>query len=301
MYDLRVLQQMNEEAHRRAVERSENGPPKPVEKTQTVQVYPLAEITRLLITGPPSLAYIVSLFENSELVAAFMGLVSTYLPEREDEIRAADVDRRITIFCEYFEQRYFPIRDTSEMWDDEDALETFVNEIPVDLMGWTYSDYHDFQDFRTGYVLVLALVESPFYEDEGARVAIVTGAGEIVESDATSVIPRDGWSPEFLHERTDNTKFKGVALFADWLHSQTGCMVLDANFEDYSLEAWRPDLVSELAEEWPRVIEIQDEVFNVVAYLEENPRKHFLELLDMLLDIEREEYVIPKEQLPLFE
>ncbi|MBA7610945.1 hypothetical protein ES703_18159 [subsurface metagenome] len=75
--------------------------------------------------------------------------------------------------------------------------------------------------------------------------------------------------------------------------------MLDANYDDYEGESWYPNTVAGLTEQWPRVCQIQDKIARVVAFIEENPKKRFLELLNILLDVNINEFVVPDEQLPL--
>ena len=299
MYDLNTLSYLNEQAHLRhlrTVERAQEESQKHASEEKAAPVYPLANLARLLVTGPPSIAYLVELVENSEVVSAFMELVCQYLPDHEEEIRAVDIDDRIRVFSHYFGSRYFPL---SDQVVDEFTLEDFMRQIPVELMGFTYDDFHGFMDFRTGYILLLSLVESPFAEEGGgSRVPIIAHVGDLLGSDIAGQIPADGWTPDQLHKLTDETTFEGVGNFADWIHSQTDCWMLDANYYEYEGETWHPDIVSGLAEQWPRVQEIQDKYHRVAEFIEENPKKHFLELLNILLDVNMNEFVVPDEQLP---
>ncbi len=247
MWDLDTLHYLNEQAHQRAVARTQEASQSYAPAAPTAPVFPLSNLARRLLAGPPSIAYILELLENSEVVAAFMELVSQYLPDREEEIRTADVDDRIRLFSHYFGQSYFPLSD--ERLLDEYTLEDFVRQIPVELMGFSYEDYHDFSDFRTGIILLLSLIESPHYGvGDGGRVPIITHVSDLLGGDIAGLIPADGWTPQELHELTDGTKFEGVGAFADWVHCQTDCWVLDANYSDYEGEQWHPDVVTSLAE-----------------------------------------------------
>lgn len=196
MWDLDSLRYLNEQAHQRAVARAQEASQSHAPAVPTAPVYPLANLARWLLTGPPSIAYLLDLLENSEVVAAFMELVSEYLPDREEELKAADVDDRIRLFSHYFGQRYFPLAD--QVLLDEYTLEDFIRQIPVDLMGFSYDDYHEFTDFRTGYILLLSIIESPFYGDgDGGRVPIIAHVGDLLGRDVAALIPDDGWAPNF--------------------------------------------------------------------------------------------------------
>lgn len=305
MYDLETLQYLNEQAviaHERAVERAkeaaqESAGPAPA---PSIPVYPLADLARRLIFGPLSLAYLIQLFENSEYVAAFLDLVQQFLPSHEEEIRMADADERISLFCRHFEREYFPLN--FDMYDyEENELAAFLREIPVELRGFSYDDFHGFADFRTGLILLLSIVESPFWHEDGhgGRIPILSYVSDLFGQDIAGLIPIDGWGPTYLHNRTDETRFDGVGACADWVHSQTGCWVLDANYYDYNGEDWSEQTVSALAEQWPEVIEIQNKINRIYEFIETNPKKRFLELLNLLLDINTSDFIVPDEQLPL--
>lgn len=304
MWDLETLRYMNQQAelaHYKKVERAneaarEIDQPAPA---PSMPVYPLAILSRLLLGGPPSIGYILQLFDDSELISVFMDLVEEYLPNYAAEIRAADVDERLRLFSMYFERHYFPLG--YELFDDYADLEGFLSQIPVDLRGFSSDDYHSFVDFRTGYIMLLALTESPFYDEDGhgGRVAILAHISDLFGQDVAELVPVDGFEPAFLHKRTDGTRFDGVGVFADWINSQTNCWVLDANYEDYGGEPWREDTIHALAEQWPRVVELEAKMHKVVEFIEVNPKKRFLEMLNLLLDINMSEHVIPDEQLPL--
>ena len=67
-----------------------------------------------------------------------------------------------------------------------------------------------------------------------------------------------------------------VGIFADWVDSQTECWILDASYSEYTGEPWYPDTVRTLAEQWPRVCEIEEKKARIIAYIEEHPKKRFV-------------------------
>ena len=291
MFDLDQLHRMNEEAHLIAVERATQKRQETVMATRPV--YPLAVLCKALVTGPPSLRHIIELLENSDAVYDFRELVREYLPEHEDFIMSQEDDEgRIREFVWYFDRRYFPLSDNIAL--NELTLGDFLREIPVDLMGFSYDDYHNFADFREGYTLLLSLVTSPY--DKGSRIPILEKVRELVGEGIVELIPPEGWEPADLHHMLDNTDYAGAAVFADWVHSETGCMILDASRTDYEGERWSPDLVDQLTEQRPRVNEFWEKIHDLCDRLEDGTPGVFRELLSVLL--ERKDLVIPKEQLP---
>jgi len=258
-------------------------------------VFPLSILASTLLTGPPSLNALIDILENSESIAEFLQLVREYVPEYEAEIMGAEYDGRISQFSHYFSQRYFPLSDQT-YWD-ENTIEDFLRQIPVDLMGFSYDDYHDFADFRAGYVLMLSLVESPWSDDsDGGRVPILEEVAKLVGKGLMELIPPEGWKMELLHQILDETQYAGVAAFADWICKDTGCWVLDASYDEYEGETWSHDVIDVLTEQWPRVVSIQDKIQGIAEWLEEDIKRNFTELLAYILN--RKDLIIPREQLP---
>jgi len=317
MYDLEALRQLNEQAHLRAVAlaNEDRSPSVRVsEETKEVKpppVFPLAFLARKLIGGPPSLAYFIELLEQSETFVGFRDLVREYLPEYEVNIMAEDLNQRAQRFSQLFSGKYFPL--SEDTLSDEFTIGDLLSRIPVQPLGFSYESYHSFRDFRKGYVLLLSLVGCPWDEDPlgmemdeevygvpGGRVPILETVGELVGEGLPRLIPDKGWSAEDLHRMTDDTEFKGIGEFADWVFSNTGYYHLDAQGE--SLETgesidWSPETVSQMAEDWKASCEILDKIHRVALLLEQDSERTFRKLMALLLD--NHDLIIPKEQLPL--
>lgn len=127
----------------------------------------------------------------------------------------------------------------------------------------------------------------------GARVPLLDMAQRIVGEDLARRIPREGWEPKVLHAMTDGTPYDGVGHFADWACSQTGCIVLDSNYEDVDyiegteapVFSWAPGNVTALANDWPKVQEYRHKIGHMVEWLEADPRGRFQELMDFLMSL----------------
>lgn len=293
MLDLDGLRYINEQAHLAAVERAEHGGQQ-ADGVAHSPVFPLAFLARHLIVGPPSLSHLIDLIENSDIVADFLDLVREFLPDQEAFIMAQDEDGRIREFAHYFEEQYFPLSDS--LCFNDLTLGDFLIQIPVDLMGFSYEDFHQFADFREGYILMLSLVESPWVEDsEGGRLPILERVAELVGRDMVELIPAEGWSVAELHQILDETDYKGITAFAEWVTSATGCWQLDATYENYEGEEWSRRVVDELTRQWPQVLAIQDDIQNMSEWLEESLRDNFAKVLALLQ--EKKPFIVPKEQL----
>lgn len=125
----------------------------------------------------------------------------------------------------------------------------------------------------------------------GARIPLLDLVQQQVGKELTSLIPKNGWTPEELHQWTDGTQYDGVGAFADWVCSQTGCIILDHSYDDceyiegYSepIFKWSQFNVDELTEQAANVREIREKIDRLVEWLEANPDIHFRELLQFLI------------------
>ncbi len=302
MWDLDTLRWLNERATLSARKMVNEGVNSTAPASRPEPVYPLAVLAAKLIVGPPSIIRLIDLLENSESVAQFLELIREFLPDREHEIMThIDDSDRIRIFCRYFDDQYFPLEDPQ--WTSAgESLSEFLYIIPVPLMGFSCEEYEEFMSYRNGFILLLAMVANP-YEGYGdnERVPILEQLKLLVGKELTELIPPDGWSPEDIHTMFYRTPYPGVTAFADWIHQQTGNMQLDTNYSEYGPCAWSPDLVHDLTEEWPRVMELQGQMNHMYSWLEEEDdmRQNFAKLLAVMHGRERiDEVYVAKEQMP---
>jgi len=124
----------------------------------------------------------------------------------------------------------------------------------------------------------------------GARVPLIDAVQRIVGGEIAGRIPRDGWTAEELHKWTDGTQYDGVGTFADWVCSQTGCIILDYSYADCEyvegatepLFKWTQFNVDELTKEYPKVKETRAKIDHVVEWLEADPIIRFRDLVVFL-------------------
>ncbi|MBA7680040.1 hypothetical protein ES703_88347 [subsurface metagenome] len=121
----------------------------------------------------------------------------------------------------------------------------------------------------------------------GARVPLIDKVQQTVGAELASLIPRNGWMPEELHQWTDGTQYDGVGTFADWVCSRTGRIILDYSYADCEyiegmgepIFQWSQFNVDELTKEAPKVKEIREKIDRVVEWLEADPIIRFRELI----------------------
>jgi hypothetical protein len=128
-----------------------------------------------------------------------------------------------------------------------------------------------------------------------ARVPLLDKVQQMVGQAIVARIPAAGWNAEDLHKMTDGTHYDGVGLFADWVCSNTGCVVLDSSYEDCDYTEgdteptfrWTKHNVDILTEQWPRVKLIRGKMDYLVEWLEKDPNNHFTELVNNLVGYKR--------------
>jgi len=125
----------------------------------------------------------------------------------------------------------------------------------------------------------------------GARVPLLDTVRSMVGAEIASPIPAAGWWPKELHRITDGTPYNGVGDFADWVCSETGCVMLDSSYDNvHFIEGetepifkWTRRNVVTLTEQWPKVKQIRKNIDNLVGWLEADQINNFRELLDFIL------------------
>lgn len=278
--------------------------------------WPLEEILKKLNIGPPLLKELVAGFTDIASLQVFLRIVREFLPDDEEEILSTPRNQRVSKFCQIFGVKYFPLPGGAETQSTID----FARAMPLALKGMSYTCWHDLE-FRPGYTMLMSLVVYPYEGDErdlegggwgiwddeedeppppkdgtlmeifgGARLPLIDAVQNIV-GDAARRIPPDGWTAEELHLLTDDTKYDGTGDFAAWAMSETGCIILDGNYEDVEyaegwgqpLFRWSKGNVDVLTKEWPKVKQIRLKIDSMVEWLEADPQARFQELLDFLI------------------
>lgn len=124
----------------------------------------------------------------------------------------------------------------------------------------------------------------------GARVALVDAVRQMVGDGLVKLMPPSGWTRDHLHRMTDGTLYDGVGAFADWVFGDTGCVILDANYENCSYVGgmgdpyfrWSKYNVDKLTKQWSQVRQTREKIDNIVEFIEGDPGARFSELLELL-------------------
>ena len=137
-----------------------NGRDVEVAQSPQPEGWALSMLAEMLKVGPPLLSEIVECLQGIESIEAFVDLVRMLLPEREAEIMSAPRNKRVYKFCFYFGKKYYPLPANTDCPPSE-----WTDGMPVELMGMSYSAYHNLA-MRPGYLMLLALVVYPYEGDE---------------------------------------------------------------------------------------------------------------------------------------
>jgi hypothetical protein len=252
----------------------------------------------------PSLSALDPLFEDSGLMALFLGLVDEYLPEKKGDILShRSNEDKVGAFFGHFNNEYFEIDDG---WcqsiyengdEDEDGhftsiFEGLVRYLPLVVAG--FDEYHDFLNLKLGCQMMLAVLECPpellpchsgtmSGANADPRLPIIREMEKKLGPEVTCRIPQGGLSFRKIRALTKGSKYAGLADWADYVNHETGCSVLDLTTDDEHEFSWDRALVNRLKKEDKPAKEKEARYLKLANWLEENPRKNFTELLDFLL------------------
>jgi len=157
MWDLDTIVAEN---NRAAIEAMMRPPAVEAAQTPRPEAWPLSTLAKKLKVGPPLLSELLKCFTNIDDIEKFVAIIREFLPEHEADILTEPRFGRLYKFCYLFNKRYFPL----PIFMQEAELGGFVSSLPVELMGMSYSSYHDL-GLRLGYALLLALVVYPYEGD----------------------------------------------------------------------------------------------------------------------------------------
>ena len=248
---------------------------------------------KLRSLGPPSLAILLARFASADDYRDFVTLVREFLPEREHEIlRQPDPVNQIATFVSHFTDRYFPLEEG--FCDMVEGYEEFLIHIPVQVMGIGYDDYHEIPDqYRLGYQLMTYLLEDPYEGEEGdARIALAEACRKHMPVDLLHRVPGGGLSFDDAHQFLDNTPYAAVANWGDVLTANTGVPFLDIDYDSlYQCEVpqWTREWVEDLTQAWQRAEVINQSIFRLAEWLEEDPPNRFREIIDFIEGKNRDE------------
>ncbi len=245
----------------------------------------------LLNARPPSISILLSIFQNVETYNDFVKLVREYLPEREREIlEKTTPHEQMACFASHFEDRYLPLHPSFRDGECEDDYYELLREIPIIVMGFSWEDYHELDNYRLGDQLMSYLLGSPWeeYSDQtGERVALADGFPLEYQREAQRV-PTGGISLDAAKRIFKGKKWAGLRNWAEYMHQTTDNWFLDTDEETrYSgtLNEWDKETVEAMSQEWLKANAFHDKMMEFAAWLEdekEGPAR-FKQTVDFIL------------------
>lgn len=158
--------------------------------------------------------------------------------------------------------------------------------IPLARYGWDDDDLSSIYDFRPGFLLLFALSEAT-YQDDDYRIGVIGEFDGLLPDALLDRIPVYGIPRAQLRARLGAGPFAALVDFAAWIARETGLEHLDTCHEEGVETAWtRPNLLR-LREEWPRADALLGRVGALIEWLEADEadtRARFAALATAALD-----------------
>ena len=240
---------------------------------------------------PPSIALILSLFQNVETYSDFVKLVRDFLPEREQEIlQKTSPSAQMAAFASHFEDRYLPLHPAFKDGEVEDDYYELLRDIPVMVMGFSWEDYHELNSARLGMQLMCYLFEPPMQGDSdmaGERITLMDGFPAAYQREAQRV-PAGGISLDEIRRVFRGKQWIGLRNCAEYINQSTDNWFLDTDEEMRSSmqnEEWDKETVAAMSKERRQANTYYDKIMEFAAWLEDkkNGVAHFRETVDFLL------------------
>lgn len=244
-------------------------------------------LRRRLRRSPPVFTALLRFLDSTEEYLDWVRIVRELLPEREAEILAGTtVPEQIQLFCRYFEDRYFPLLDSPLFYEEEVTYSDFLRCIPVHVDGWEYETYHDIDNFRPGMQMMIFFFENPFEDDEGAHVALAEMCAEHVSRDLLEMVPRGGFKWDAIGSLLAESPYRPLYEWGLYMRQDTGNFFQDTDEEylwsGYGAIEWDRETIEALTREWQQSEEMNRRFASFAEWLEDDPTKHFQEILHYL-------------------
>lgn len=255
----------------------------------------LSDLASLLrkLAAPPSISDLITQIGLTQEYQEFVALVNQYVPEAaKDILNRPSLEQKVAAFAQAFSNRYFQL-DDRVIEGDVEGYADITQVIPIVVYGISFDDYHEIaHDTRLGIQLMTYLVEDPYEIDQpnyrpptvesGARMALYDSLFSTIPRDLLNRVPFGGLPLKDVEEIFANSRFKAIVLHAQMLNHCTGNCFLDTDWETLcqgNFPEWDPRTVEELKLEWLEAERIYDEIIDFCTWLEQDPVKHFKQVL----------------------
>jgi len=214
----------------------------------------------------------------------FAALVREFLPEWERDILGHSTPvGQMAAFMSRFQDRYFTLGEW--VLEMAEGYSDFTHQIPVQIMGISWDDYHSIPtDYRPGLQIMTYVLEDPYEEEDGARVALAEACAEDVSPELLERVPQGGLPVAEAHRLLEGTPYAGLMHWADVLVQDTGTHFFDMTDEEASYYplGWGRETGEELTRQWALADRIHQSIMQLAEWLEEDPPAHLGEILDFI-------------------
>ena len=240
---------------------------------------------KLTSLGVPSISILIAWLDNAEDFAAFLNLVDEFLPERRPEILSeTSPGAQISVFADYFADRYFPLDDYVR-YGDAGEYEELTYRIPLTVQGISYDDYHEISsDYRAGIQLIAYLIRNPYEDFEEANVSLAEACQEHVSQELIKRAAAIQLEPEEAHKLLNDTPYEQLAHWTDRLHCCTNNFFLDTDYEMLMQDilGWDREDVEVLTTQWHQAQATENRLTEFVEWLEGDLPGRFEEIVNFI-------------------
>ncbi|NQT31208.1 MAG: hypothetical protein HQ588_02645 [Deltaproteobacteria bacterium] len=242
---------------------------------------------KLSSKGLPSISILIAWLDNAEAFADFLNLVDEFLPERRQDILSeTSPGDQISVFADYFADRYFPLDDYVR-YGDAGEYEELTYRIPLTVQGISYDDYHEISsEYRAGIQLIAYLIRNPYEDLEGASVSLAEACQEHVPQELIERAAAIQLEPEEAHKLLNGTTYEQLAHWTDRLHCCTNNFFLDTDYEMLmqDIPGWDREDVEELTRQWHQAQDTENRLTEFVEWLEGDLPGRFEEIVIFILE-----------------
>lgn len=228
---------------------------------------------------PPSLSMLTSYFRDAAVYKEFVELVEKFLPERRREILSKPTPgAQVAQFASNFEDRYFHLHPSSQDEMMDEPYSQLLQNIPIDVMGFSYEDYDSVAsgDFRDGLLLMTYLFEPPRGNyQSGERVAMADRIPDRYK-DSLQKFPEGGISLDEAKSILKGKRWHSLLLWGQYINQSTDNQFLNTDYEMLynggSDLPWTEENVECCKENWLAAEDIWGQMTSFADWLEDTEK-----------------------------
>jgi len=173
-------------------------------------------------------------------------------------------------FVKIFSKEYFPIK--GQEYTYVSYSQSLLDIVPLEWRGLreygSGASYEDFNRMSKAQLLAETILACPF--THASRVAVVDrfmqdfGEGSEITIDLTN---NTGWDSEDVEDILDDSPYKNLIPWVQWVFARTGNLWLDTNPNTSPTRTWDKENVLELSRQWKLYLKIKEDMDAFNAWL----------------------------------